>query len=301
MPKQPEALPALPRHARLIVPVLGAVGGCGRSTVAGLLAGVFGEAGESVVLDTAPRLASPWSSWTSRSGGGLASVPSHQPATTSQVRSAAAPMTSASTAAQPAAVLTDQQQWSAPPLHLPQDPAAWYQLAAIGGWQAVIADTQHPAGQDLLASRSAGSASITSGWYRLPCSVPVLTAAATGPGVHALQLLMHAALAEGLPLQHTVVALVATGPGRMPSAVRAALTMLTSQVAAAITVPYEAHIRAHGMSSPLPARADARTAAGQLARAVLSVAHRLAGEPLPLAPVPAPLSPSSAPVIGVAR
>lgn len=296
MPNQPEALPALPRHARLVVPVLGAVGGSGRSILAGLLAAAFAEAAETVMLDTAPRLASPWPFWASRSGGGgLASVPSHQPATTSQVRGAAAPIPAAARE-RPAVVLTDGQEWSAPALSLPTDPAAWYQLAAIGQWQTVIVDTGHPAGHDLLASRSTGTASLTAGWYRLPCSVPVLAAAATGPGVHALQLAMHAALAEGLPLPHTVVALTSPGPGRMPSPVRAALTMLDSQVGAALTVPYEAHIRSHGLASPLPARASTRAAAREVARAVLTVAHEAAGGSLPPAPMPAPVpSPDTGP------
>ncbi|OEV13229.1 hypothetical protein AN218_04510 [Streptomyces nanshensis] len=134
----------------------------------------------------------------------------------------------------------------------------------------------------------------------------VLTCAATGPGVQALQTLLHVALAEGLPLHHTVVAVTAPGPGRTPAPVRAALTMLDGRVAAAIEVPHEPHIRSHGLADPLPDRSGARTAARRLARAVLQAAHQAAGDPLPHPPVPAPTaaasptSPTSS-TIGAAR
>nr|WP_243275277.1 hypothetical protein [Streptomyces albus] len=271
-----------------MIPVLGPAGGSGRSTTAGLLAAVFSSAGSAAVLDTAPRLASPWPFWSARPGAGLASIPPDRPASRQRIRDAAS--------ACPAPegrewqVLTDHQEWSSAPLPLPADPAAWYQLAAAGGWQAVIADTAHAVAQDIIAARSAGRAGRTAAWCSLPCAVPVLCAAATGPGVQALQVAVKAAVAEGLPLQRAVVALLSTGEGRSPAPVRAAATMLQSHAFAVVSVPHDAHIRTHGMSDAHRVRPKTLAAGQELARAVLASARQTWGEPLPAAPTPAPLS-----------
>ncbi|CAM5414141.1 CobQ/CobB/MinD/ParA nucleotide binding domain-containing protein OS=Streptomyces griseomycini OX=66895 GN=FHS37_007126 PE=4 SV=1 [Streptomyces griseomycini] len=174
---------------------------------------------------------------------------------------------------------------------LPENPAAWYQLAAIGGWQAVVADTVHPLAHDLLAARCAGETGQTRGWYDLPYAVPVLCAAATAQGVRGLQQAVMALHAEGLPLQRTVVALISTGDGRPPVAVRAGATMLTSRTAAVVQVPYDPHIRAHSLAAAR-LRSRTRQAAAQLTGAVLAAAHATWGHPLPDAPQPAPVTPA---------
>ncbi|MER6256268.1 hypothetical protein ABT224_33455 [Streptomyces sp. NPDC001584] len=275
----------LPVESRLVVPVLAAGGGSGRSTVAGLLACSLAASAATVVLDTAHRLASPWPTWPTEPGAGLASVPPDQGMTPAQVRSAASRCSGPDGDWR---VLTDHQEWSAPPLRLPSDPAAWYQLAAAGGWQAVIADTSHPIAHDVVTSRTLSLPGLTAGWCALPYSVPVLAAPATGPGVAALQIAVRAASAEGLPLQRMVVALVETGDGRVPAVVRAAATMLQAQVSGVVQIPYDSHIRAHGLGDArrLTAR-KTREATAALVRAVLTSAHRSWGEPLPAAPVPA--------------
>ncbi|MET8451665.1 hypothetical protein [Streptomyces sp. NPDC005209] len=181
------------------------------------------------------------------------------------------------------------------PLALPEPPAAWYQLAAIGGWQAVIADTVHPLAHDILAARCAGELGQTRGWYELPYSVPVLCAAATADGIQALQQAVMALHAEGLPLNRTVVVLVATGDGRPPAPVRAGATMLTARTAAVVHLPYDPHIRAHGLMAAR-LRTRTRQAAAQITGAVLAAAHTAWGQPLPDAPQPAPL-PSVVPAL----
>ncbi|MFE2529783.1 hypothetical protein ACFXEL_36790 [Streptomyces sp. NPDC059382] len=174
------------------------------------------------------------------------------------------------------------------PLRLPSDPAAWYQLAAAGGWQAVVADTSHPVAHDVVTSRTMGLPGMTAGWCALPYTAPVLTAPATGQGVAALQVAVRAASAEGLPLQRMVVALVETGDGRLPAGVRAAATMLQAQVSDVVHIPYDPHIRAHGIrDAHRLASRKTREAADALVRAVVASAHRTWGEPLPAAPVPA--------------
>ncbi|MFD8706842.1 hypothetical protein ACFV1W_30280 [Kitasatospora sp. NPDC059648] len=278
----------LPAHGRIVVPVLSAVGGSGRSTTAGLIAAALAPSGSGVVLDLAPRLASPWPAWSPESAPGLASLPPHLPLTRQQVQQAAAAFPAAGGQW---AVLTDHQSWQAPVLDLPDAPAAWYQLAAIGGWQTVVADTAYPVAHDVLSARHAGRSGTTAAWCSLPFSVPVLVAAATGSGMHALQTAVMAASAEGLPLARMVVAVICTGDGRPPPAVRAGETMLEPRVAAVVRVPFDSQLRAGGLREA--SRLGARTlqAAAELGRAVLDSARTSWGDPLPPAPVPAPYSP----------
>uniref|UniRef100_A0A8D3WMF5 CobQ/CobB/MinD/ParA nucleotide binding domain-containing protein n=1 Tax=Streptomyces pratensis (strain ATCC 33331 / IAF-45CD) TaxID=591167 RepID=A0A8D3WMF5_STRFA len=273
---------------RLVVPVMGATGGSGRSTVADLLAERMAAAGAAtVVLDTAPRLTSPWPSWTvGQQAGGLAALPPDRPLTRSRVRHAAAVRSDGG--GPDRHVLTDGRDWHSPPLVLPDDPAAWLQLAAIGGWQCVVADTPHPVAHDVLESRCAGRIGRTRAWYELPYAVPVLCASATAGGVQALQQAVMALHADGMPLRRTVVALVAQTDGRLPAVVRAGATMLSARTAAVVHLPHDPHIRSHGLRTVFRLRTRTRQAAGLLCREVLAAARASWGTPLPDAPRPAP-------------
>ncbi|MFI9332933.1 hypothetical protein ACIGZJ_36035 [Kitasatospora sp. NPDC052868] len=266
-----------------MVPVLGSVGGSGRSTVAALIAAGLSTAGSCVVLDLAHRLASPWPS-VADPGQGLVALPPTQPLTPRQVRAAASSMT---TGGAHWNVLTDHQPWDAAPLPVPDAPGAWHQLAAAGGWQVVIPDTTHPVAHDVVLTRSRGGASLTSAWYGLPYTVPVLAAATTATGMRALQTTLQVLDSAGLPLGRTVVALVSTGDGRTPAAVRAGATMLEPRVGALVRVGYDPEVRATGLSGAFSSRSLDSAAA--LGRAVLACAHKEWGEPLPAALVPAPL------------
>lgn len=292
MSKRNETVPALAVGARLLVPVMAATGGSGRTTVASLLGAGLAASGSTVVLDLAPRLTSSWPGRLAEQRvGGLALLPPGQPLTRSAVQRASAVVAGADGASWH--ILSDGREWHTPPLPLPENPAAWYQLAAIGGWQGVVADTVHPLGHDLLTARCAGEIGQTRGWCNLPYAVPVLCAAATAQGMRSLQQAVMVLHAEGLPLQRTVVALVSTGDGRPPVAVRAGATMLTSRTAAVVQVPYDPHIRAHSLAA---ARLRSRTlqAAARLTGAVLAAAHSTWGDPLPDAPQPAPTTPAVA-------
>ncbi|WP_326808511.1 hypothetical protein OHB04_27365 [Streptomyces sp. NBC_01775] len=263
---------------------MSAVGGSGRSTTAGLLACALSTMGATAVLDMAPRLASPWPAWSAEPGTGLLSLPPDRPLTRSQVHAAASRFQVPGGGAWH--VLTDHQEWNHPPLALPEDPAAWYQLAAIGGWQAVIADTVHPVAHEVLTARCAGSAGLTARWCQLPFSVPVLCAAETGSGVRALQTAVKAASAEGLPLHRMIVVLTAIGEGRSPASVKAAAAMLAPRVGAVIQVPYDPRIRAHGMRDASHLKPRLLEAGRQLAHAVVGSAQAAWGDPLPAAAVP---------------
>ncbi|MEU9107141.1 hypothetical protein AB0D54_22875 [Streptomyces xanthophaeus] len=284
----------LPETARLVVPVMAAAGGSARSTVAHLLADELAPAVDTVVLDLAPRLASPWPAW---SGGtqaaGLAGLPQGQPLTRGAVRAAAAARRAPEGSWH---VMTDGREWHAAPLALPSEPAAWYQLAAAGGWQAVVADTAHPVAHDVLAARCYGYPSLTRAWCDLPFAIPILCAQATADGVQALQQAVMVLHAEGLPLQRTVVVLAATADGRPPAVVRAAATMLSARAAAVVHLPHDVDIRATGLQAqPARIRTRTREAARELAAAVLAAAHASFGDPLPDAPQPAPLPAAAVP------
>ncbi|MFC8233819.1 hypothetical protein [Streptomyces sp. NPDC057284] len=290
MGKKKAALMALPAGSRLVLPVMAATGGSGRSTVADLLAGAMTAAGtRTVVLDTTPRLSSPWPSWTTgQETGGLAALPPDRPLTRSQVQNAAAWRQAGRDAGWQ--VLTDGRDWHSPPLALPPDPAAWLQLAALGGWQTVIADTTHPVAHDILDARCAGRIGQTRAWCELPYAVPVLCAAATASGVQALQQAVMALDANGMPLQRTVAVFVAQTDGRLPAIVRAGATMLTSRAAAVVHLPHDPHIRTHGLRIATRLRSRTQQAARSLAQAVLAAAGFTWGMPLPDAPRPAPLA-----------
>ncbi|WP_284581935.1 hypothetical protein [Streptomyces sp. 2P-4] len=283
----------IPESARLVVPVMAAGGGSGRSTVACLLADALARLGDTVVADLSARLCSPWPAWTAGAqGGGLGALPPDRPLSRAEIRDAAA--------VRPAAegrwsVLTDGREWSAAPLPLPADPAAWYQLAAAGGWQVLVADTAHPVAHDVTAADWAGLPGLTRGWCALPYAVPVLCAQPTAGGVHRLQqaveVLRHC---EGMPLQRTVVAFSAASDGRLPAVARAAATMLAPHTAAVVHLPHDADIRTHGLAAR-PSRIRGRTAgaARGLAAAVLATAREAFGDPLPTAPRPMPAPPPS--------
>ncbi|MET9956014.1 hypothetical protein ABZ135_31340 [Streptomyces sp. NPDC006339] len=272
----------------MVLPVMAATGGSGRTTVAALLAGEFAAFARTVVLDTAPRLTSPWPEYGSApESSGLAALAPDRPLTRSAVLAASVHRHSPGGRWQ---VLTDTREWHAPPLFLPEPPAAWYQLAAIGGWQAVIADTVHPVAHDVLAARYEQRQGQTRGWCELLYSVPLLCAAATATGVQALQQATMALHAEGLPLQRMVVVLVGLSDGRPAPAVRAAGAMLASRAAAVVHLPFDTQIRAHGLREPLRTQSTTRQAADRIAKAVLDTAHGTWGTPLPAAPVPAALS-----------
>ena len=281
-------LDQIPARARLIVPVIGAGGGSGRSVTAGLLALGLAAAASPVVMDTAPRLASPWPAWVDQEGAGLASLPPHNPTSRADITAAASPCHG--TAGTTWHVLTDRQPWNAPSLDLPEDPRAWYQLSATGTWQAVVADTTYPAAHDIVDSHTRGGGTTTA-WCDLPFAIPVLCAPTTGPGIALAQTTVMAAEASGLPLQRFVLAMVATSPGRPPSPVRAGLTMLQPKVGQMVTIPYDDHIAAAGLREPHRLKPRTTASADALARAVLSLAHTTWGTPLPAAPTPAPLTP----------
>ncbi|MFC5724867.1 hypothetical protein ACFP1Z_32440 [Streptomyces gamaensis] len=283
---QPLLPERLPPHARLMVPVLAAVGGSGRSVVAALLADALAAHGDTVLLDTVPRLTSPWPDWTAaRPGEGLAALPPGRPAGRLQARTAAATVPAGGR--HPWQVMTDHQPWHTAPLVLPDAPEAWHQLTATGGWQIAVADTGHPLTHDLITARHTTAPALSTRWCALPCALPVLCAAATGHGAAALQTAVMAGEADGLPWARTTIALTATADGRLPAPIRAAVTMLQPKVGAVVHIPFDERIRSHGLRDPARLKPRTLAAGHRLAEAVLASAHQSWGTPLPPAAAPA--------------
>jgi hypothetical protein len=272
-----------------MVPVLAATGGSCRSTVASLLAHALAPAGQVAVFDLAPRLSSPWPGrfTTGDESPGLPGLDPMEPVSRTAVRAAGTRVVADGDTSWH--VLTDPRDWHATPLDLPEQPSAWYQLAAIGGWQAVIADTHHPVGHDVVAARTLNRRGATREWFELPHTVGVLTAAATATGIQALQQTVRVFQADGLPLDRTVVCLVSTSDRRPPPLVRATTAMLGTHVPDVVHVPYDPAIRSQGLHRNTSLHPRTRAAGTRLASAVLRAAHAAWGEPLPDAPRPAPL------------
>ncbi|MGW2869949.1 hypothetical protein [Kitasatospora sp. NPDC001225] len=249
---------------RLVVPVLGAAAGCGRSTVALLAAAGLARLAPTVVLDCAPTALSPWRRWPLAGGTGLASVPADRSLHTGQVRAAASSCLDGLVQ-----VLTDRRPWSQPPLALPSAPSAWPALAGMGGWRVSVADTALTVADDL---GDAGVRSRTARWMLLERAVPVICAPTSREGLEAAAVAIAAAESAGLPLQRCVLVLVGVAGG-MPRQCRAVATMLAPRVGAVVRVPHCPAWRAHALRTDrLSRRFEA--AGSQLTDTLITTAER---------------------------
>ncbi|MFJ6773073.1 hypothetical protein ACIQOV_19300 [Kitasatospora sp. NPDC091257] len=250
--------------ARLVVPVLGAAAGSGRSTVALLAAAGLARLASTVVLDSASTASSPWRRWPLAGGAGLASVPVDRPLSTGQVRSAASSCLDGRVQ-----VLTDRRPWSEPPLALPSAPSAWPALAGAGGWQVSVVDTALTVADDL---GDAGVHSRTAQWMLLEGAVPVICSPTSREGLEAAAVAIAAAEAASLPLQRCVLVLVGMAGG-MPRQCRAVATMLAPQVGAVVRVPHCPAWRAHALRTDRLSRRFEAAGTG-LADTLITTAER---------------------------
>lgn len=255
---------------RLVVPVLAAAGGSGRSTVAGLLALGLAAAGRTVLVDAAPAAASPWPGSVARPGAGTAALVAAGEAVRPAEVFAAASRLSARLAAD-LHVLTDTGE--APPAGWPGDePRPWLSWADVGHWARVVVDSQLPLAAGLAAGVHTGQPGAATRWLALPDAVPVLVAPSSGRGGEQLLATVAAADRLGLPTVGWVLALVDFAPGRPPARLRASLALLADRVHAVIRVGYDPRIRAVGLREP------ERLPAASL-RAGLRLAHAVRGAP----------------------
>ena len=171
---------ALSEGERLVVPVLAAGGGSGRSTTAGLLALALSEAGRTVVVDTVELRRSPWAAWVDRRAAGTASLTGHAIGVEASAVFAAASLfgTGGGRGVQ---VLCDVRDPVDEPAR-PHSDSLWpTALIAAGGWRLAVIDTGPP-----LLPNAGGPPDwfgLTAGWPASGDVVPVFSVSSSGTGI----------------------------------------------------------------------------------------------------------------------
>ncbi|MGH3814402.1 MAG: hypothetical protein ACRDUV_18440 [Pseudonocardiaceae bacterium] len=237
----------------LVVPLLAATGGTGRSTVCHLLAARFAAHARTCVLDTAPWLASPWPGWLTRPG--TAALAAGVFPTAQQVFAAAGTVNTAT--GTEFTVLPAQQERIG-------DHCGWHQvdqmrLLRTVSARASLVDTTAP----LLLALAADDVSSTArprhmdvlDWLTAPGAIPVLCIPASAKGV-ADALTAVTALEQRGIASHLHVAVAGIAASDLPRRVLAGLTLLEPRVAAVVRLPHDPWLRAS--SRPRPTRASSR-------------------------------------------
>ncbi len=247
----------------LTIPVLAPTGGAGRSTVSYLLAASVAEHARTLVVDTAPPLASPWADWVTRPAGdeGVAET----------VRTLGRGSSVGSS-------VSAQQVYAA---------AAGVATGTGGDFSVLQAARQTaPAMVDLFAPRVAlvdtdvsvlgdlsGDPSQTGGlgeWLTRPASAPLLCAPASAKGITDLSLAVHRLRDRAVPTERVQVAVVGIAAPQMPRRVQAGLTLLQPYVAGTVCVPHEPRLHALGTPSWARTTPGLRARVWQLLRALIT-------------------------------
>ena len=259
----------VPPTGRLTIPVLAPTGGSGRSTLSYLLAACVAEHARTLVVDTAPRLASPWKHWLTR--------PAADDGAAEKLRTLA-PGTSVGTSV--GSSVSPQQAYA----------AAGRVATGTGGDFSVLhaAGETSPAMVDLLAPRIAvvdtdlsvlsdlsvdpsPPSGLTGGlgeWLGARACAPLLCAPAGAKGITDLSTAVHRLRERGVHTERFWVAVVGIAAPEMPRRVQAGLTLLQPHVAGTVRVPHEP--RLHAVGTPSWARSTPRLRASvhQLLRAL---------------------------------
>jgi len=295
----------------LVVPVMSAAGGVGRSTVAAILAAALHHRtadswGRAVaVCDASPRLASPWPGWVDhtaeRGTGWLATCAGDDELFAREVRRSTSALDAGD--GRPVWVLTDtgavQQTFSGA---LP-GPQFWAPLLRY--LRAAVIDADPLEAFRLARQRAGGQASATSAWMAFPAA---RTAAVwvTDPSPAGLARTLDAMTAAeqcGLPMgQFVIVINDNRGHGWTPRS-RSRRTLLADRVGAIVQIGHDAALRKDGRPRYSPRQLGRRDVAGLVsavmaaagrpadAQADLAAAAAAALPPTPLAvavPAPAP-------------
>ena len=235
--------PAVQARSRLVVPVLSATGGGGRSTLSALLAYTFAQVAPTAVVDASLPDLSPWSSWATPLPTTLAGLGHGTISTPAGLEGACSTQTVGDLAWQ-VVCLPD------PPAGMPgPSPQDCVRLAQLGGWPVTLVDTGHSA----LKEVSAGPDrlwSTTASWLGDIQSSPILSVPRTCQGLDYAHRFVTAVLRQGLSCDRVTVALVDVGQGPTPRTVRAASTVLEGRVGAMFKLPYDRQIHADQMRRP---------------------------------------------------
>jgi len=240
---------ATPLEGRLLVPVLAASAGAGRSTTTALLAQAVVDQ-RVLVVDAAERVSSLWAEWVEHPGLGIAGLDESIPG------GIYAHLTRLTAANDRLDVLTDVRHPLDPPGPT-RNAGDWHRIAALTSHPVVIADTRDEL-LPLLVRWSHCVGDVTALlWLSSTASRPLLCVPSSGRGID--EALETVTLLEELHLSphRLTCAVVGLSASDLPRWVRAGLTLLEPRVAGIVRLPHSRRLVAG--ERPLLGQADSRT------------------------------------------
>jgi hypothetical protein len=286
----------------LVVPVMSAAGGVGRSTVAALLAATLNQQTADswdravAVFDLRPRSASPWPGWldhtAERGTGWLAGWTADAEKFAREVRRSTSAMNTGQE--RPVWVLTDTGPLS--PGFSGADPGPRFWAPALRYLRAAVIDADPLEGFRLIRQQAGGEASTTAAWMATP-SARIAGVWVTDPSPAGLSRTLEAMTAAeecGLPMRQLVVAVNDSRGHGWASRSRSRRTLLADRVGAIVEIGHDAELRRDDRPSYSSEQLGRRDIA-DLVRAVMAAGTSPAPAPLPARapalttiPVPAP-------------
>lgn len=255
-PTPPAPLPA-DDQVRVLVPVLAAQGGAGRSVTAGLLAQAMAPVAPTVLVDPQPRVVSPWpDSIDAEEGAGLPGLFAlgREPESFEVAHAAVLRQLPTSTVEHAPedvytySVLTDHRPWDAQPIPTPSDPGWFAALVERGGWSIGVVDTGFPATADHIRDRHRARVSQLASWCRRTDTVPVLAGSATGAGLSGLLQLLTALEMDAVPAAGAIAVVSGTVDGEVPRRLRSRVSRIRDRVATLIELPHDPVLRSDGVA-----------------------------------------------------
>jgi hypothetical protein len=250
--RPPESWPiSLDGEHPLVVPVMSASGGVGRSTVSALLAAALHQhttdsSGRAVaVCDTRPRCASPWPGWLDHSAehgtGWLAACTGDAREFGREARRSTSAIDAGD--GQPIWVLTDTG-----PLSLPfsgADPGPWFWTPVLRYLRAAVIDGDAMEGFRLARQHAGGEPGTASAWMTLPSvRTAALWVTDTSPaGLSRTLEAMTAAESCGLPMQQVVLAVNDSRGHGWAARSRSRRTLLADRVGAIVDISHDGDLR----------------------------------------------------------
>lgn len=285
----------------LVIPVMSAAGGVGRSTVTALLAAALHQhtsdsRGRAVaVCDTQPRCASPWPGWldhaAERGTSWLSECAADAQRFTLEVRRSTSAISTGT--GQPIWVLTDTGPLSAG--YSGSGPGPWFWAPALPYLRAAVIDGDPLEGFRLARHHAGGEPGTASAWMALP-SARTAGLWVTDPSPVGLSRTLEAMTAAescGLAMEQIVVAVNdAHGHGWAPRS-RSRRTLLADRVGAIVEISHDAELRRGDCPSASPERVAQRDVT-----ALLDAVLAAAGRPVPGPTAVPDLAPEPAPALG---
>jgi len=273
----------VPPAGRLTIPVLAPTGGSGRSTLSYLLAACVAEHARTLVVDSAPPLASPWEDWVTRPAADEGAA---EKLRTLGADSSVSPQQAYAAAGSVAtgtggdfSVLQAARETSPTMVNLFAPRIA-------------VVDTDVSVLRDLSIDPSPPSGLLggLGEWLGSRACAPLLCAPAGAKGITDLSLAVHR-LRDRVHTERFWVAVVGIAAPEIPRRVQAGLTLLEPYVAGTVRVPHEQ--RLHAVGTPSWARSTPR-----LRASVHQLLGALTTSPAADADAPAPASRVSTPTPG---